>query len=91
MTAPDRCPAAHPDDPTDCEGQQDAVRVVDQAEANVLGCVHHATRLLASLDGARVYPKPGHDGAALEVYYAAQDLPPFVWQQEAGTAAGETH
>lgn len=78
MTAVERCPAAHAEDPTPCGGPQ-VVRVVNQAGASMSGCVHHAARLYASLIRPHVYPLPGHDGAALEVYYRAQDLPPFPW------------
>jgi hypothetical protein len=76
--AADRCPATHAEDPTPCEGGQ-VVRVVDQQGTSVSGCVHHGARLYASLIRPHVYPLPGHDGAALEVYKRAQDLPPFPW------------
>lgn len=84
MTGPDRCQAAHPDDPTTCEGDRQAVRVEDQAGAHVLGCVYHAARLYASLVRPRVYPEQGHGGAALDVYTRALTTPPFAWMREAG-------
>lgn len=84
MSAPDRCVAAHIEDPTPCEGPREAVRVADRIGGSVLACVHHGARLYASLDGARVYPQPGHDGAAIEVYYRAQRLRPFPWMCEGG-------
>ncbi|GAB2887564.1 hypothetical protein [Streptomyces mayteni] len=77
-----RCAAAHPDDPTGCEGAGDVVRIVDRSGRSVLACVHHGARLYASLTRPRVYPMPGSDGAAIEVYQRAQSLPPFCWQTE---------
>ena len=76
-----RCPAAHPEDPSPCEGPHDAVRVLDQQGAEALGCVHHAARLYASLERPRVYPTPGNDGAALDVYRRAQTIEPFEWMK----------
>lgn len=80
-TSFDRCPAAHPEDLSPCEGPQDAVTVVDRQGAEALGCVHHAARLYASLDRPRVYPSEGHLGAAVEVYRRAQQLKPFGWMR----------
>lgn len=60
------------------------VRVVDRSGAELLACVHHGARLYASVDDPRVYPLPGHDGEALEVYYRAQRLEPFPWLREEG-------
>ncbi|MFD5319341.1 hypothetical protein [Streptomyces sp. NPDC127098] len=60
------------------------VRIVDQHGTSVLACVHHGARLYASLTGPRVYPTPGNDGAAIEVYNRAQTLPPFCWTTEKG-------
>ncbi|WP_075737519.1 hypothetical protein [Streptomyces acidiscabies] len=79
-TAPaPRCPAAHPEDPTPCAGPV-AVRVSDAAGAGVDGCEHHAARMLASLDGARVHPLPGGpDGAAIRVFTAADGIRPYPW------------
>lgn len=75
-----RCAAAHPEDPTPCgAGPRDAVRVLDEQGAEVVGCVHHAARLYASMERPRVYPMPGHDQAAIEVYQLAQTLRPFCW------------
>lgn len=85
MTA-DRCPAAHPEDPTGCEGPPDAVRVMGQRGGQVLGCVHHGARLYASLVSPRVYPMPGYEGGALEVARRAQHLSPFPWRARRGGA-----
>lgn len=81
MTDQTRCAAAHAEDPTPCEGPHDAVRIVDQLGAETLACVHHGARLYASLDRPRVYPMPGHDQAALEVYTRAQGIEPFEWMR----------
>ncbi len=88
MTAP-RCAAAHRDDPTPCEGPQDAVeirsrfmsRARDADTVGVLGCVRHGAHMLASLDGGRVYPGPGDTAghAAIDTYKQAQTTPPFAW------------
>ena len=80
-TSFDRCPAAHPEDPSPCEGPHDAVRIVDQHSTEVLACIHHGARLYASLERARVYPTPGNDGAAIEVYRRAQTIQPFEWMK----------
>lgn len=71
-----RCLAAHPDDPSSCEGPCDAVRAVDRTGEAALGCVHHAAILLASVTDARVYPATV-DGAAIEVYRRAVVRAPF--------------
>ncbi|MGW1027809.1 hypothetical protein ACWD4J_29660 [Streptomyces sp. NPDC002577] len=74
-----RCPAAHPDDPTPCGGPV-AVAVLDAFNAGADGCEHHAARLLASLDGGRVYALPDAlAGAALRVFRAAGSIRPFCW------------
>ncbi|MER6351202.1 hypothetical protein ABT186_04955 [Streptomyces sp. NPDC001634] len=74
-----RCPAAHPDDPTPCDGPL-AVTVLDRENAGADGCEHHAARLLASLDRGRVYPLPhAAEGAAIRVFKAADGLRPFCW------------
>ncbi|WP_246144819.1 hypothetical protein [Actinacidiphila oryziradicis] len=86
-----RCDAAHPDDPTPCEGPHDAVEIRDRfmsrardaITVGTLGCVHHGARMLASLDGGRVYPGPSGapgDAAAIDAYQRAQALPPFAWR-----------
>ncbi|GAB2778259.1 hypothetical protein [Streptomyces daliensis] len=86
----DRCAAAHPKDPSPCEGPGDAVlirdqhmsRARDEMTEGVPGCVHHGARMLASLTGGRVYPGPGADpsgGAAIEVHTRAQKIRPFEW------------
>lgn len=74
-----RCPAAHPEDPTPCGGPV-AVTVLDAQNAGADGCEHHAARLLASLDGGRVYGLPdAPDGAAIRVFKAADTIRPFPW------------
>ncbi|RMI92088.1 hypothetical protein BIU87_20730 [Streptomyces sp. ZS0098] len=80
-TAPaERCPAAHPDDPTPCGGPV-VVTVLDRHNAGVTGCEHHGARLLASVDGARVYPLPNApEGAATRVFKRADTLPAYVWE-----------
>ncbi|MDX3747477.1 hypothetical protein [Streptomyces sp. AK08-02] len=76
---PDRCPAAHPDDPTPCDGPA-VVTVLDATNAGIEGCEHHGARLLASVDGARVYPLPdAPGGAAIRVFKAADTIRPFPW------------
>jgi hypothetical protein len=74
-----RCPAAHPQDPTPCGGPV-VVTVLDTANAGADGCEHHGARLLASLDGARVYALPdAPEGAAIRVHKAADTTRPFPW------------
>ncbi|HET9326416.1 MAG TPA: hypothetical protein VFQ05_06585 [Candidatus Eisenbacteria bacterium] len=74
-----RCPATHPEDPTPCGGPV-VVTVLDSTNAGAHGCEHHATRLLASLDGGRVYPLPdAPESAALRVFHAADRTRPFPW------------
>ncbi|MGW1669035.1 hypothetical protein [Streptomyces sp. NPDC002324] len=74
-----RCPAAHPDDPTPCTGPP-TVTVLDQHNAGADGCQHHAARLLASLDGGRVYGLPhATPGTAIRVFKAAATVRPFPW------------
>lgn len=80
-TPEQRCGAAHAKDPTPCEGDPAAVRVVDREGAETLACVHHGARLYASIDQPRVYPMPGHDGAALTVYNRAASIEPFAWMR----------
>lgn len=78
-----RCPAAHYDDPTPCNGPP-AVTVLDTTNAGADGCEHHGARLLASLDGGRVYPLPNApDGAAIRVFKAADTTRPFAWYDDA--------
>ncbi|MFJ4552764.1 hypothetical protein ACIP4X_26780 [Streptomyces sp. NPDC088817] len=79
VTMTRRCPAAHPDDLTLCVGPV-AVTVLDAFNAGADGCEHHAARLLASLDGGRVYALPdAPQGAALRVFQAAAGIRPFCW------------
>ncbi|MFJ1552341.1 hypothetical protein [Streptomyces mirabilis] len=70
-----RCPAAHPDDPTPCDGPL-VVTVLDATNAGADGCEHHGARLLASIDGGRVYAPAG---AAIRVFKAAGTIRPFAW------------
>ncbi|MER8039385.1 hypothetical protein [Streptomyces hydrogenans] len=66
-----RCPSALPTDPTPCDGAP-AVTVLDSSNAGAHGCERHGARLLAVLDGGRVYALPdAPEGAALRVHQAA--------------------
>lgn len=77
-TAP-RCPAAHPDDPTSCGGPV-VVTILDATNAGADGCEHHGARLLASLDGGRVYTLPdAPEGSAIRTFTNAGALRPFAW------------
>ncbi|MCX4547193.1 hypothetical protein [Streptomyces sp. NBC_01565] len=88
----DRCAAAHTEDPTPCEGPHDAVLIRDRqtTTGGVPGCVHHGARMLASLEGGRVYPGPSagvgrtpeSGGAAVDAYNRAQTLQPFPWMSD---------
>ncbi|MFJ9903907.1 hypothetical protein ACIRVK_13550 [Streptomyces sp. NPDC101152] len=74
-----RCPAAHPNDPTPCGGPV-VVTVLDRTNAGADGCEHHAARLLASLEGGRVYGLPdAPEGSAIHVFRAADGIRPFPW------------
>ncbi|MFH8219842.1 hypothetical protein ACH4C2_11225 [Streptomyces sp. NPDC018057] len=76
-----RCPAAHPEDPTPCDGPV-VVTVLDRANAGVDGCEHHAVRLLASVTGTRPVPKPGTPvGLAVRIFRAADRTRPFPWRE----------
>lgn len=76
-----RCPAAHPDDPTPCDGRP-VVTILDATNAGADGCAHHGARLLASLDGGRVYALPdAPPGTAIRVFKAAAELKPYPWVQ----------
>lgn len=88
MSIGHRCEAAHPDDPTACEGPPDAVKVIDQYGTAAQASVQHGTRLCASLIGPRV--RPGSvlvPGAALTAYHRAQRTAPFVWQHDGNGGA----
>ncbi|WP_254647764.1 hypothetical protein [Streptomyces sp. GbtcB6] len=79
VPAAPRCPAAHPEDPTDCNGPV-VVTVLDRHNGGANGCEHHGARLLASLDGGRVYGLPDAPaGAAIRVFKAADGIRPFPW------------
>ncbi|MFF7260683.1 hypothetical protein ACFZCL_10415 [Streptomyces sp. NPDC008159] len=74
-----RCPAAHPEDPTPCSGPP-TVTILDTTNAGADGCQHHGARLLASLDGGRVYGLPhSTPGTAIRVFKAAAGIRPFCW------------
>ena len=74
-----RCPAAHPEDPTPCDGPP-VVTILDKTNAGAKACEQHGARLLASLDGGRVYPLPdAPEGAAIRVFKAADTTHPFPW------------
>jgi hypothetical protein len=74
-----RCPAAHPEDPTPCDGPP-VVTILDRSNAGAKGCAHHGARLLASLEGGRVYALPdAPPGSAIAVFKAAADLQPYPW------------
>lgn len=76
-----RCPAAHPEDPTPCDGPV-VVTVLDRANAGVDGCEHHAVRLLASVTGTRPVPKPNTSvGLAMRIFRAADRTRPFPWRE----------
>ena len=69
-----RCAAAHPDDPTPCDGPA-AVTVRDAQGAWTDGCEHHAARP-AGLEGSRICTLPhASAGAAIRVLMAAGPLP----------------
>lgn len=83
-----RCPAAHPEDPTPCDGPP-VVTVLDAHNAGARGCEHHAARLLASLEGGRVYALPdAPEGAAIRVFKAADTIRPFPWVDGPRTRPG---
>ncbi|MET7731239.1 hypothetical protein ABZT02_07705 [Streptomyces sp. NPDC005402] len=83
-----RCPAAHSEDPDPCNGPV-VVTVLDAQNAGVDGCEHHGARLLASLDGGRVYALPdAPDGAAIRVFKAADATRPFPWLTDAPRTRG---
>ncbi|MFI0139650.1 hypothetical protein [Streptomyces luteogriseus] len=76
-----RCQTAHAEDPTPCGGPV-VVTILDATNAGADGCEHHGARLLASLDGGRVYALPdAPEGAAIRVFKAAGSLRPFAWRE----------
>ena len=84
-----RCPAAHPEDPTPCGGPV-VVMILDRGNAGAKGCEHHGARLLASLEGGRVYALPdAPEGAAIRVFMAADSIRPFPWIEGPRTKAAE--
>ncbi|MGW2896819.1 hypothetical protein ACWDAO_19935 [Streptomyces sp. NPDC001212] len=84
-----RCPAAHPEDPTPCRGPV-VVTVLDAQNAGADGCEHHGARLLASLASGRVYPLPdAPEGAAIRVFKAADTIRPFCWLDDPRTTPSQ--
>ena len=84
-----RCPAAHAEDPTPCDGPP-VVMILDRTNAGAKGCEHHGARLLASLEGGRVYALPDAPaGAAIRVFKAADTIRPFPWVDGPRTKASE--
>ncbi|MET8803581.1 hypothetical protein [Streptomyces sp. NPDC004546] len=78
----DRCPAAHPEDPTPCGGPV-VVTILDAENAGADGCQHHAARLLASLTGGRPVAKPDAPaGIALAVFRTSGAMRPYPWRGE---------
>jgi hypothetical protein len=78
-----RCPAAHPEDTSPCDGPP-VVTVLDAGNAGADGCEHHGARLLASLDGGRVYGLPDAPaGSAIRAFKAAGGIRPFPWLTDA--------
>lgn len=78
-----RCPAAHPEDPAPCVGLV-AVTILDATNTGTHGCEHHGARLLASLEGGRVYALgTAPESAAIRVFNAAAALRPFPWLTDA--------
>lgn len=74
-----RCPAAHPEDPTPCDGPA-VVTILDRQNAGADGCEHHGARMLASLEGGRVYALPdAPEGSAIRVFKAAATTKPYAW------------
>jgi hypothetical protein len=73
----ERCAAAHAANTRPCEGQPDAVRIVDQTGAGTGACLLHGAVLLASLCRGRVYPLNGPRGSAIAVYARARELLAF--------------
>ncbi|AUY51261.1 hypothetical protein [Streptomyces sp. CB01881] len=78
-TAPQpRCEAAHLGDASPCEGPRDAVTVLNRHGDAAKACVHHGTRLYASLIDPRVRPV-SVPGAATDVCNGAQATSAFAW------------
>ncbi|HEX5569591.1 MAG TPA: hypothetical protein VFY14_22180, partial [Streptomyces sp.] len=62
--------------------------VLDRQNAGADGCEHHGARLLASLEGGRVYALPdAPEGAAIRVFKAAAGTRPFAWITDAPRTA----
>ncbi|MGW4759556.1 hypothetical protein [Streptomyces chartreusis] len=79
LAAAQRCPAAHPEDPDPCDGPA-AVTILDRTTAGADGCEHHGARMLASLEGGRVYALPDAPaGAAIRMFKAAATTRPYAW------------
>jgi hypothetical protein len=66
------------------------VTILDRQNAGAKGCEHHGARLLASLEGGRVYGLPdAPEGAAIRVFKAADLIRPFPWIEGPRTKAAE--
>jgi hypothetical protein len=64
------------------------VTVLDAHNAGADGCEHHGARLLATLEGGRVYRLPdAPEGAAIRVFKAAGTTRPFPWLTNAPRTA----
>ena len=79
----DRCAAAHPDDPTPCNGPHDAVRIIDPQGSKTTGCEHHGARLLASLDDGARAVEGSAPAAGARVTLAADTIRPYCWYESA--------
>jgi hypothetical protein len=64
--------------------------ILDATNAGARGCEHHGARLLASIEGGRVYPLPdAPEGAAIRVFKAADSIRPFPWVEGPRTRADQ--
>lgn len=84
------CGASHTADARPCEGRRDAVQVIDRTGTSVDGCVLHSAALLAALEGGRVVPLNGPDGAAIDAFRRAQAMSPFDFLGDRGIAVTAT-
>ncbi|MGK5630788.1 hypothetical protein [Streptomyces sp. URMC 123] len=75
-----RCAAAHARDTTPCEGPAETVTVIDAEGRELIGCLHHSARTLASVAGTRLHPLAALLPRAADVYHRAAELPPFAWE-----------
>lgn len=75
-----RCSAANEKDPTACEGPLTAVTVLTREGREIVGCVRHSARQLASLKGSRLHPMAALVPWVLDIYCRAAELTPFPWE-----------